>query len=234
MKASSKGQPPYGFGWSGGELVVEPEQAEIRRRVFELFVLHRRKGAVARILNESRTPSPGRVKWSDTQISRLLECPSAVGSYAINKTTTDSEGHRVDRPQSEWTLVPCPAIVSQNLWDEAQVFLKQASSGRPAIYPFTGVLFCRCESAMYLSSSGANWACINCQNKIPDKELSSIVQTKITTYLQGTNSDLASAFETAWFTWPAKTRRAIVLSLVDRIIVSDNKLEIAYSAASFK
>ena len=51
MPKRHTGQAPYGFRWAENGLVVNPDEATVRRLAFELFLEHRRKGTVARILN---------------------------------------------------------------------------------------------------------------------------------------------------------------------------------------
>ena len=47
------GGSPYGYLWHDKKLVLEPKEAPIRRTAYELFLEYRRKGAVARRLNEA-------------------------------------------------------------------------------------------------------------------------------------------------------------------------------------
>src|SRR5580704_17592082 len=47
---SINGTSPYGYKWQDRKLVLVPEQAAIRREAYELFLQHRRKGVVAKLL----------------------------------------------------------------------------------------------------------------------------------------------------------------------------------------
>src|SRR6266849_4520143 len=48
---SINGKSPYGYEWKDRKLVIQPEEAAIRRKAYELFLANRRKGNVARVLN---------------------------------------------------------------------------------------------------------------------------------------------------------------------------------------
>src|ERR1700734_3035857 len=48
---SINGSAPYGYQWRDRKLIVQPEEAAIRRKTYELFLENRRKGNVARVLN---------------------------------------------------------------------------------------------------------------------------------------------------------------------------------------
>jgi site-specific DNA recombinase len=48
---SINGSAPYGYQWKDRKLVIHPAEAPIRRKAYELFLQHRRKGVVAKLLN---------------------------------------------------------------------------------------------------------------------------------------------------------------------------------------
>src|SRR3989441_2029456 len=48
---SINGKAPYGYHWKDRNLVHHPEEVPIRRKAYELFLEHRRKGKVAKLLN---------------------------------------------------------------------------------------------------------------------------------------------------------------------------------------
>src|SRR5271168_4334994 len=74
---SINGSAPYGYQWKDRKLVQHPEEAPIRRKAFELFLQHRRKGKVAKLMNAAGYRTRGGVIWRDTQLYRTLVDTSA-------------------------------------------------------------------------------------------------------------------------------------------------------------
>src|ERR1051325_9201851 len=70
MGKSINGSAPYGYQWKDRKLVIQPEEAPIRRKAYDLFLQHRRKGTVAKLLNASGYRTREGNIWRDTQIDR--------------------------------------------------------------------------------------------------------------------------------------------------------------------
>ncbi|CAN5392022.1 hypothetical protein BH23VER1_BH23VER1_07300 [soil metagenome] len=192
MAAGSTGQPPYGLQWDGDRLVAHPGEAATRRRLFELFVETPRKGAVARALNAEGHATRRKSKWTDTAVGRLLVCASAVGRYAVGKTTMDKDGLRVNRPEEEWTWVRCEQIVSDELWKRVQEILGDQSASPPTVaravvvHPFAGVLYCGCGERMSVPSNSPKYVCTGiCGAKIPEEDLEAIFEDELQEFLRG-------------------------------------------------
>ncbi len=184
QRKGRSGQPPFGFTWKGAELVPNASEAATRILAFELFVEHRRKGTVARLLNEQGHRTRHGSKWSDIAVGRLLTCTSAKGDYALNRTTTDKEGKRVERPQDEWEWVTCAQIVDDPLWDEVQDVLagqadKPGRSGRSPIHPFTGLIQCHCGGRMTIPTGGTKYVCADCSGKITVTEIEGVFLSEL-------------------------------------------------------
>ena len=108
------------------KLVIDEEEAEIVRLIFELYV-HQRMGLrrIAKELAERGITRKDGTQIPTRTIKTVLENPKYKGFYCGGKTEKLDMGERYVRrelPESEWVTYKdpsIPAIVSEALWDEA-------------------------------------------------------------------------------------------------------------------
>ncbi|HYD21904.1 MAG TPA: recombinase family protein [Flavipsychrobacter sp.] len=184
------GQAPFGYTWDGKELVINNVEAPIRKLMYELFAEHKRKGAVARILNEKGYRTRNGSKFTDTTIGRLLEDPMAKGQRRANYTKSLGEGkHWEIKPESEWVILPCPAIVSEELWNECARVLdaqkpKERKPSRKVVHLFAGVLYCDCGGKMYVPSRVQKYVCHDCKKtNITSEDIEAIFFEQLKSFL---------------------------------------------------
>ncbi len=67
------GAPPYGYDNIGGNLVINVGEAEIVKKVYQLFQDGCGTGKIARYLNNNNIKTRTGVQWSQTQVMRILE-----------------------------------------------------------------------------------------------------------------------------------------------------------------
>jgi site-specific DNA recombinase len=184
------GVAPFGYRWIDGKLVIDETEAPVRKLVHELFIEHKRKGTVASILNKQGYRTRNGMLFSDTSINRLLTDPMAKGQRRANYTKSMGDGKRWTRkPEEEWVIVPCPAIVSEDVWNEAYGILeRQHVTKKPAKKPvhlFTNLIVCKnCNSKMYIPSKSRRYICSAChQSRIDAQDMEEIFYEQLKSFL---------------------------------------------------
>ena len=129
-------QPPHGFRFQDGNLVIDPENASTRRLLFKLFLKHGSQAKVATLLNEKGLTTRVGKPFTGNAVKRSLQCQSARGTY---KGLT------------------CEPLVDEDTWNRAQALLQNSKPGRCATHPFTGIIFCECGSKMYVATASPKW-----------------------------------------------------------------------------
>lgn len=187
------GMAPYGYQWAipagagvgaKKEVLVVPEEAVIVRRVFELFLEHRRKGAVARLLNEAGYRTRKGKAWYDTNINRILRNPCAKGMYVYNISHKLGSWKFEEKPEDQWVRLSVEPIVTPEIWEQANAIMEsqekpRARPGKRPSRPFAGVTFCTCGKKMYVRTGTRKYVCHSkgkrdCPNEIDAADLDAI------------------------------------------------------------
>lgn len=184
MGKSINGQSPYGFKWVDKKLVVQPDEAPVRRRAYELFRDHRRKGRVARIMNASGLRTRQGKLWTDMHVHRLLVETSAKGVYFFNRVKKNGGWKTTEKPESEWGKVTCEPIVPESLWNEVNQIIEEQRKkfrfpGRLPAHTFSNIAWCACGGKMYVESGTPKYRCRKCNNKIPIVDIEGIFHDEL-------------------------------------------------------
>ena len=145
----------YGYTLRGGVLTLRPDQAEVVRRVYRLF-LEEGMGAaaIARTLTGSGVTAPqGGERWSPAMVLRLLRNEKYTGDLLQKKyRTTDHLTHRKipnDRPEEQFCLRDHhQAVVSREQFRAVQAELARrrgltaGGRGHSARYWYSGKVVC--------------------------------------------------------------------------------------------
>jgi site-specific DNA recombinase len=181
---SINGSAPYGYQWKDRKLIVQPEEAAVRRKAYELFLETRRKGQVAKRLNAAGYRTRYNSIWKDSGILRILEDSSAKGVYFFNRMRQIGNWHTEPKPESEWGKVECDPIISEALWNQVnQIIEEQLKSwkkpGKPPVHLFSGLAHCSCGHKMYVAANSPKYFCRKCRNKIPITDLENIARNEL-------------------------------------------------------
>lgn len=178
------GKTPYGYRWVDRKLVQDPAEAAILKQAFALFGEHRRKGAVARKLNEAGYRTRVGKKWSDMAVGRVLATTTAKGVYVYNVSRRVGAWKTEEKPESEWGRIEVEPVVTEAVWDATARALEEqakenARPGRTPVHVFASRAVCSCGTRMYVPSGGRKYACKACKNKIPAETLEAIFREKL-------------------------------------------------------
>jgi site-specific DNA recombinase len=200
------GAAPFGYKWDGRQLVPDAKEAPVRKRLYELFLEHRRKKTVARLMNEAGFRTRNNSSFTDTTVDRLIRDTTAKGIRRANYTkSTGDKKHWVLKPEEDWVLTEVPAIVPTDLWDQCNAILDERRANgkrpaRPTVHLFSGLVFCKCGAKMYVPTKTFKYVCTKCHTKIPVDDLEAVFQeqlkgffvspTEILSYLEQADSSM--------------------------------------------
>jgi len=149
------GRVPYGYRINPsvfGGLEVVPEEAEVIRRIFHLYVEER--ASIRQIVREldatGCTPYRQADKWAKSTVNRILDNTTYVGYFYYNKNKRLDRKRFEARPRHEWIRVECEPLISQEQFDAAQL-IKEENKVRVRrqprrFYMLTGMIICdECE-----------------------------------------------------------------------------------------
>ncbi len=129
----------WGYTKQDGKLVIEPKEADIVRKIFELYAIDKMGiRGIASVLNQSGFKNTKGNDFSFSTIKGILINPKYKGYYCGNKT------HKYDYrsndrkvfDETEWVMYKdeenVPAIVSEELWQKANDILSKRSKKQSA------------------------------------------------------------------------------------------------------
>jgi DNA invertase Pin-like site-specific DNA recombinase len=148
---------PYGYEKLDGKVVINEEQAEVVRRIFEMYHRGKTSGAIAKKLNGLEIPSPTGVEWCASQIWSMLRNEKYIGDYYSQKYYIESIftkrviTNRGELPRYHIEDI-LPQIIDREVWSDVQELLKYKRTRanhaeKPA--PFSKMMFCGATGNMY-------------------------------------------------------------------------------------
>ena len=154
--------------------IIDPEAAEIVKRIFDLTIEGKGPTQIARILHDEKVERPsyylyqkGIVNyadsydhshpyaWSTNTIAHIIERPEYMGHTVNFRTYKDSDKDKQakENPKENWLIFENThaAIIDPETWETAQRLRKTVRrTDHGAANPLTGLVFCAdCGAKMY-------------------------------------------------------------------------------------
>lgn len=151
------GPIPFGFGYEPDlkKLVINPEEAELVRTIYQIYLKHKSFRRVVHSLNSMGIKTRQGKAWASTSIRRILQNPMYYGALTYNKRKGIGKTSK-PRPKDEHILVEggCTPIIDKSQWIGVQEIAvdqkKIPASSKNSQYLLTGLLECQfCGTKLY-------------------------------------------------------------------------------------
>ena len=202
---TKQGPTSFGFIRENGMLRPHPEEAPVRRYMFELFAEHQRKKTVAVILNAEGNRTRSGAEFNGITVGRLLTEEAAKGIPDVAEP-----------------------LVSEQLWQRCNEILQNQKNKTPArrkvSHLFAGLIHCGCGSKMYVPSNTDKYVCTSCRSKMPSDDLESIFLHQLSRWIEQTEKIELQNVTGFWSKSPFDVRRQVVEQITERIVIADKKV----------
>ena len=182
------GKAPFGYQWKDKKLIPHPEEAPVRKLIYDLYNEHRRKKTVAQMLNDRGYRTRTGKKYSAKVLEDLIRDTTAKGLHRANYSTRRNGGRHEIKDVDEWVYTPVEPIVPPQLWETCNRVLMGQKTG--ATFPgprpehlFGGKVRCTCGNKMYARKQTGKYSCDKCNLKIPAADLEAIYHSQLTGFL---------------------------------------------------
>jgi len=158
------------LGKNERRITINEEEASIVREIFDLALKGKGYLAIARMMmDKGYKMAEGRTEWTSDAVKGILINERYSGNVLCQKTyTPDYLTHKCKQNHGEQQQYFIenhhPGIISQDVFDAVQVFIRKGKRGRKKarmVYPLTGRVKCGECGANYhrYSSYNASWKC---------------------------------------------------------------------------
>lgn len=176
--------PPYGYAWDKekGEMVINPEQAEVVRYIFAQTLAGIGTDDIARDLMAKGIPSKKNGNWTASTINGIIRNEKYTGACLFQKTFTDESfnRHRNLGERDQFYMEDHhEAIISQEEYDAANAVIDRRREEKGIAteaskylnrYPFSGKIICGECGGRFKRKTYTHKVVLACGTHIYDKE----------------------------------------------------------------
>lgn len=164
-----------------GQLVINPKQAKIVRRIFYDFLSGWQPSEIARRLNQEKIPGVyGEPRWASVSIVRMLQNEKYKGDvrmqkYYVKDFLTKKMAKNDGKLVQYYIENNHEPIMEKDIWEAAQLELKRREEfrknhglrelGSCTLEPFYGKIYCCCGGKYTKKTGKKVWHCINTQKE---------------------------------------------------------------------
>lgn len=148
---------PFGYQRSGGNIIINTEQAETVRMIYDKYLNGAGFCMISDMLRnpESLLYSSERC-WSDVAVRRILTNPAYIGRLHLHITKKLSYKSEMRVKTENPVLYPVPPIISEPVFEAVQNRIISRSHSRSSPHWLSGKITCGCCGAgMHITGSDA-------------------------------------------------------------------------------
>lgn len=157
------GGNPYGYtiDWANKTLIVNPEQADVVRMIFDLYISGKGAQDIANILNAKNIKTMNNCDWGKNSVFTILRNEIYTGDRILQKTyrenyLTKKTIRNKGELQRYYVEEDHEPIITHEIFERAtqirnerSVKFKNRESHSDVRYPFTSIIRCSCCGATF-------------------------------------------------------------------------------------
>ena len=167
----ASGRAPFGYDYNKEtkHLVINEKEAEIVRKIFDLYASGKSLGSIAVRLNEELVSPRGKNSkgWYNNSARHVLINPIYKGEAIVNRHCHISDINNVDL--SKAIKIAVPSIVSEDMWNIAQSRLsnnKHLKTREKGVFTLQGLIKCGVCGSAYGANHAWKYRNYMCRGKL--------------------------------------------------------------------
>ena len=174
--------PPYGYDYIDGDMVVNPEQSKIVKRIFDMVLSGNSTAEIARKLNEEGIPTKRGGSWTGHTINGMIKNEKYTGDVIFQKTYSDDTftRRRNNGERDQYYVADHhEAIISHEDYDAANAILDRNGAEKGFYtdsrkyqnrYCFSGKIICGNCGAVWKRRKISGYFGYACTTHLADKD----------------------------------------------------------------